>query len=98
MRAAFCSPIVMGLLVGVLVPAVSGPASGEPTLSAKPKAMNIEKTSFGKTKEGQEIALYTLTNTSGLTVKVITYGATVVAVETPDRDGKKANITLGFPT
>ena len=58
--------------------------------------MSIEKTSFGKTADGQEIDLYTCTNANGLIVKLTNYGAIVVSVETPDRDGKLANITLGF--
>lgn len=53
---------------------------------------------FGKTGDGQEVALHTLTNRKGMRVKLINYGATVISVETPDRDGKNANITLSFPT
>lgn len=54
--------------------------------------------SFGKTKEGQEVTLFTVTNKNGLVLKMIDYGATVVSVETPDKDGKLANVTLSFPT
>lgn len=60
--------------------------------------MKIEESAFGKTAGGAEVALFTLTNANGLRVKLTTYGATVVAVETPDKAGKLANITLGFPT
>ncbi|MCA9119485.1 MAG: galactose mutarotase [Planctomycetales bacterium] len=66
-----------------------------PTKETKPE-MSITKTSFGKTEDGQEIDLYTCTNANGLVVKLTNYGAIVVSVETPDRDGKLANITLGF--
>ena len=38
--------------------------------------------------------LYTLSNPSGLKVKVMTYGATLIAVEAPDRNGKFENVTL----
>jgi aldose 1-epimerase len=65
------------------------------TTETKPE-MSIAKTSFGKTEDGQEIDLYTCTNANGLVVKLTNYGAIVVSVETPDRDGKLANITLGF--
>jgi aldose 1-epimerase len=65
------------------------------TTETKP-GMSIAKTSFGKTEDGQEIDLYTCTNANGLVVKLTNYGAIVVSVETPDRDGKLANITLGF--
>jgi len=53
---------------------------------------------FGTTREGQEVSLHTLTNRKGLRVKLISYGATLISVETPDRSGKLANITLSFPT
>jgi aldose 1-epimerase len=53
---------------------------------------------FGTTREGQEVSLHTLTNRKGLRVKLINYGATLISVETPDKSGKRANITLSFPT
>ncbi len=40
--------------------------------------------------------LYTLTNANGLRVDIMDYGATVVSVFTPDRNGKLADIALGF--
>jgi len=58
--------------------------------------MKIEKTAFGKTEDGQEVDLYTCTNANGLVVQLTNYGAIVVSLETPDRDGKLANINLGF--
>ncbi|MDP7014436.1 MAG: hypothetical protein QGG36_01410, partial [Pirellulaceae bacterium] len=56
----------------------------------------VTKEPFGKTKDDREIDLYTCTNKNGLVLKMITYGAIVVSLETPDRDGKLANINLGF--
>ena len=58
--------------------------------------MKIEKTAFGTTSDGKEVFLYTCRNANGLVMKVMTYGAIVVALETPDRDGKLANVTMGF--
>jgi aldose 1-epimerase len=60
--------------------------------------MKHEVEPFGMTKDGQEITRHTLTNIPGLRVKLINYGATLISVEMLDRDGKSANITLGFPT
>jgi aldose 1-epimerase len=59
--------------------------------------MVLDKEPFGKLKDGREVTQFTLVNANGLTVKLIDYGAIVVAVETYDRDGNKANINLGFP-
>jgi aldose 1-epimerase len=64
--------------------------------SEKQSDMSIEKAPFGETQDGTEIDLYTCTNANGLVMKLITYGAIVVSLDTPDRDGKLANINLGF--
>ncbi|MFV1967913.1 MAG: aldose epimerase family protein [Pirellulaceae bacterium] len=58
--------------------------------------MKIEKSSFGDTGDGQEISLFACVNANGLVLKMIDYGAMIVSLETPDRDGRLANITLGF--
>ena len=55
----------------------------------------METTPYGTTDEGQTIRLFTLTNTSGVEVRLCEYGAIVAAVNTPDRNGRVANITLG---
>ena len=57
--------------------------------------MEFEHSEFGKTPDGQPIELYTLKNSAGTIVKLINYGATVVSVETADREGKSGNIVLG---
>jgi aldose 1-epimerase len=57
---------------------------------------HLEKQPFGTTADGAAVDLYTLTNTSGAKVKIITYGARVVAVEVRDRDGKLGDVSLGY--
>lgn len=58
--------------------------------------MDIKKETFGKTREGQEANLYTLTNQNGMTVKISDYGATVTSILAPDKNGKTGNVVLGF--
>ncbi|MDA0661056.1 MAG: galactose mutarotase [Planctomycetota bacterium] len=53
---------------------------------------------FGQSKSGSAVTLFTCTNTNGLVLKLIDYGAIVVAMETPDRSGNLMNINFGFPT
>jgi aldose 1-epimerase len=53
---------------------------------------------FGKTKDGEPVEIFTLTNSHGLKARVMTWGATLVSMEAPDRDGKLADVTLGFDT
>lgn len=43
-----------------------------------------------------EITLYTLTNASGASVTLSSLGAGIVAVNVPDRDGKLADVALGY--
>ena len=61
------------------------------------KAAPITKASWG-TAHGQEVFLYTLTNQSGAYVKISDFGGIVQAIAVPDRDGKIADVTLGFDT
>lgn len=58
--------------------------------------VKIERTSYGKLPDGEEVELFTLTGGKGLELKLIGYGARIVSLSTPDRDGKPANVTLGF--
>jgi aldose 1-epimerase len=55
----------------------------------------IQKQLFGR-HEGKEVELYTLTNRNGLVLKAITYGATVIQLWVPGRDGTLADVVLGF--
>ncbi|MFK7790871.1 MAG: aldose epimerase family protein, partial [Phycisphaeraceae bacterium] len=53
---------------------------------------------YGTLSDGTTANLYTLTNANGLTATVTDFGATLVSVSTPDRDGNLADITIGYDT
>lgn len=53
---------------------------------------------FGTTADGQPVEAYTLTNSKGMSVKIITYGATIVDLIVPDRNGKPTDVALGYDT
>lgn len=53
---------------------------------------------FGQMPDGTQIDLFTLTNPNGIRARIMTYGATLVSLETPDRDGNLTDIMLGFDT
>jgi aldose 1-epimerase len=59
---------------------------------AKP---SITKVPYGEI-DGQKIYQYTLTNSSGMILKVINYGATITDIITPGKDKKMGNVVLGF--
>jgi aldose 1-epimerase len=63
-------------------------------VNAKPRA-SVRVAPFGKT-DGKDVVLYTLENENGLVLKVTTYGATVTELHVPDRDGRLADVVLGF--
>ncbi|MDF1813133.1 MAG: galactose mutarotase [Verrucomicrobiales bacterium] len=50
------------------------------------------------TVNGKEATLYTLKNANGLVVRISDYGGIIVSVMAPDRDGKMADVVLGFDT
>ena len=54
------------------------------------------KTNFGKTADGTPVEMYTLKNKNGMTVKIMTRGATIVELLVPDKNGKIENVVLGF--
>jgi aldose 1-epimerase len=65
--------------------------------SDRPKqVLPIEKSVFGKTQDGTDIEIYTLHNASGASAKVMTFGATLVDLNMPDRSGKMGDVVLGF--
>ena len=57
--------------------------------------MDIQKQAFGQMPEGESVDLYVLTNGKGLVAKITNYGATLVSLGVPDRNGDVADITLG---
>jgi aldose 1-epimerase len=56
----------------------------------------VSKQSFGKTADGQEIDLYTLTNRNGVEAKITNFGGIVVSLKVPDRNRKFDDVVLGF--
>ena len=75
------------ILAAVLAACAPGDTMSRPTVSQE---------GFGTLPDGRAVALYTLTNGHGLRVRAMTYGAIIVSIETPDRDGRLGDIVLGF--
>ena len=57
----------------------------------------IEQKLWGKTPDGKEIFLYTLTNCQGASIQVSSVGAGIVSVNVPDKNGVIADVVLGYP-
>ena len=61
-------------------------------------AVKAEENLYGKTVDGKEVQIFTLTNNSGTVAKLTNYGAILVSLETADKNSKIADVTLGFDT
>ena len=56
----------------------------------------MQKRSFGITKDGKEVFLFSLENKNGVKVEVTNFGANLVNVFVPGKDGKVEDVVLGF--
>lgn len=74
-------------LIGISMTAFSDSAAGLPT--------TVSKEVFGKMPDGTPVEIYTLKD--GKTeARIMGYGAILVSLKTPDRNGQIADIVLGF--
>jgi aldose 1-epimerase len=51
---------------------------------------------FGVTPAGEPVELVTLGDPGGIEVSILTYGAAIQQLWAPDREGRRANVALGF--
>ena len=55
----------------------------------------VSHADFGKLPDGSSVTIYTLKGPQ-VEVRVMTFGARVVSITTPDRNGKTADVVLGY--
>jgi aldose 1-epimerase len=70
------------------------PKPGNP--ESKVQALLLSPADFDTTINNRKVELFTLQNPGGITVQLTNYGASIVSVITPDKDGNYADITLGY--
>ncbi len=58
--------------------------------------MEIVKEPFGTTPDGQEIDLFTLTNSNGMVAKITNFGGILTSLLVPDKNGNLEDVVLGF--
>ena len=56
----------------------------------------MRREAFGVTKKGESAWLYSLENRQGLKAQVTDYGAALVRMMVPDRDGRMRDVVLGY--
>lgn len=87
-------------LICLMLAGLAAPVSSQ--IAGKDKPANqqgthvIKSEGFGKTLDGQAVDLYTLTNKHGMEVRAMTYGAIIVSLQVPDKNGKADDVVLGF--
>jgi aldose 1-epimerase len=66
------------------------------SLIAKGGERKVQVSEFGKTKDGETIYRFLLTNKKSVEASVISYGATLISLRVPDRNGKIGDVVLGY--
>ena len=83
---------VLNTILALFVLAVAwNPASGA-------SLQRLEEREFGKMPNGTAVKLFTLRNGSGMSAKIMTYGAILTELRVPDRHGVATNVVLGADT
>jgi hypothetical protein len=65
---------------------VAATAAGKVSVEGKP---------FGQTSDGQAVTIFEFTNANGLRARVMEYGAILVSLEVPNREGRPVDIAAG---
>ncbi|MDP2933453.1 MAG: aldose epimerase family protein [bacterium] len=58
--------------------------------------MAVEKGTFGKLSQNKDIEFFVLKNKTGIEARLISFGAALVSLKVPDKNGKFADIVLGY--
>lgn len=89
--------IVYFLLASLFLGACSGGSkeTQEEAAVSPTEGLTISKAAFGETPDGP-VDIYTFSNKNGIEARVINYGAILVSLKTPDKNGQLGDIVLGF--
>jgi aldose 1-epimerase len=73
--------------------------AGDPQNSSSQKqktTLNLKRSNFQKTIDGKKTNLYKLRNKNGMEVAIMNYGARIVGILAPDKNGHFGDIILGY--
>jgi aldose 1-epimerase len=76
----------------------AAPAANKSNKSNKSNRAAVTRAPFGRMPDGTQVDLFTLTNSNGVEIRTIPYGAIIVSVRVPDRNGTLDDVVLGFDT
>lgn len=83
---------ILGLSAAMLIIAGCKPKA---ETKQRPMPTTLLSSSFGKTADGKEAVLYILRNKNGMEAAISNFGADLVSLKTPDRQGRLADVVLG---
>jgi aldose 1-epimerase len=67
-------------------------------MAAPATAATAVRAAFGKLADGTAVEAVTLTNAKGMSVRIMTQGATIQQLIVPDRNGVKDDVAVGYDT
>ena len=88
-------------LLAVLLPGLcvlAGCARSRQPAAVRPATVSVtaEPMPWGTLSDGRQVHAYELANQHGMSVRVIDFGATIISIRVPDRDGTIDDVVLGF--
>ena len=87
------APLAVLLLVAQL-----SCARGADTKRGAVTALTVTRAPFGVLPSGDSVHVFSLVNANGIELRALDYGAIIVSLRTPDRNGTLGDIVLGFDT
>ena len=84
------SCLAFGLTLAMMASSQSGEKASDTTVSG------LNPAAFDSTINGKKTALFTLKNSNGMEVCITNFGARVVSLVVPDKDGKPTDVVLGY--
>ena len=99
-RYYYCIPQTDSEVISETVPDVTPEAAPEDSSNAISTTNNqgITASMFGKTQEGDDVTVFTLTNANGLVVKILDFGGVLYEINVPDKNGNLGNISANYAT
>ena len=95
-RRAFPAVLAAVLALGLMACKKESPAPQGTSADKGGSTMTVKSELFGRLADGTAVDIYTLTNKAGLEARIMTYGAILVSLKVPDRNGVLADVNLGF--
>jgi aldose 1-epimerase len=68
------------------------------TVALLPAGTGVTRAAFGTMPDGTSIEVFTIANARGMEVRAIEFGAIIVSLTAPDRNGRTADVVLGYDT